>query len=100
MWRRVVSVWTDVSEDRIASSETSVDTETIQRHIPENGILHSHRRENLNSYIQTVIWCLLWTLDRYFKHRNNTKSCKKMCFYKRHVYWHSTVHHNTQEIRD
>jgi hypothetical protein len=28
----------------------SVHTRTTRRHIPENGILHSHRRENLKSY--------------------------------------------------
>jgi hypothetical protein len=29
------------------SSETSVHTRSTWRHIPEDGILHSHRRENL-----------------------------------------------------
>jgi hypothetical protein len=32
-------------------SETSVLTRTTRRHIPEDDILHSHRRENLKSYI-------------------------------------------------
>jgi hypothetical protein len=32
----------------IRSFETSVLTRTTRRHIPENGIPHSHRRENLN----------------------------------------------------
>jgi hypothetical protein len=36
--------------DAKCSSETSVHTRSTQRHIPENGILHSHRRENLKSY--------------------------------------------------
>jgi hypothetical protein len=59
MWRRVVLVWTDVSDDRIASifrveeaiwaSETSVHTKAIWRDIPEVGIHHSHHRENLKS---------------------------------------------------
>jgi hypothetical protein len=91
MWRRVDLVWTDISEERIASifrveksasedpawagvsklqppdhagspladfytlkmeairsSETSVHTRSTRRHIPEDGILHSHRGENLN----------------------------------------------------
>jgi hypothetical protein len=34
------------------SSETSVFTGPTRRHIPEDGILHSHRRENLKSNIR------------------------------------------------
>jgi hypothetical protein len=34
--------------------ETSVLTRTTLRNIPEDGILHSHRRENLTSYIRVV----------------------------------------------
>jgi hypothetical protein len=66
--KNVVSlvVLSDVSEDRIASifrveesvkmeairsSETSIHTRTTWRHIPESGILLSHRHENLKSYI-------------------------------------------------
>jgi hypothetical protein len=33
------------------SSETSVPTNYTRRNIPEDGLLHSHRRENLKSYI-------------------------------------------------
>jgi hypothetical protein len=35
----------------LSSSETSVLTRAIRRHIPEDYILHSHRREDLKSYI-------------------------------------------------
>jgi hypothetical protein len=37
--------------EEIRSSETSVHTRSTRRHIPENGIRQSHRRENLKSYI-------------------------------------------------
>jgi hypothetical protein len=33
------------------SSETSALTIAIRRHNPEDGILHSHRRDNLKTYI-------------------------------------------------
>jgi hypothetical protein len=35
----------------IRSSETSVNIIPTRSHIPEDGILHSHRRENLKSHI-------------------------------------------------
>jgi hypothetical protein len=36
------------------SSETSVLTRATRRNNPEDTILHSHRRENLKSYIDNV----------------------------------------------
>jgi hypothetical protein len=40
--------------EALISSETSVLTRAIRRNIPEDAVLHSHRREILKSYIVSV----------------------------------------------
>jgi hypothetical protein len=44
--------------EAIVSSETSVGTRATQRNIPEDGILHSHSRENMKYYIALTAWTL------------------------------------------
>jgi hypothetical protein len=44
--------------EELSSSETLVLTRATRRNIPEDGILHSHRRENLKSYIALSGWTL------------------------------------------
>jgi hypothetical protein len=43
---------------QIHSFKTSVLTRATRRNIPEDGILHSRRRENLKSYIALTAWAL------------------------------------------
>jgi hypothetical protein len=44
---------------------TSVYTISIRRHIPDDGILHSHRRENLKSHTLTYIYWKIFSQEPY-----------------------------------
>jgi hypothetical protein len=56
--------------DATTSSETLVYIKTTRRHIPQGGILHNHRCENLKSYI-------IFTL-RYVKFKVEKKLLKEL----------------------
>jgi hypothetical protein len=52
------SILVTLMKEALSSSETSVITAATRCHIPEDDILHSHRRENLKSYISLTGWTL------------------------------------------
>jgi hypothetical protein len=60
--------------EAIRSSETSVLTRATRRDIPEDGMLHSHCRENLKSYIALTGWAL-------YRRRNMSPAKYELGFY-------------------
>jgi hypothetical protein len=56
--RRKLQRNTTLMKVELSSSETSVLTRATQPNIPEDTILHSHRSENLKSYIALTGWTL------------------------------------------
>jgi hypothetical protein len=62
--------------EAIRSSETSVNTTSTWCHIPEDCFLHSHRRENLKSYLRGRWYSAMeqWYNDNYQRKSEKTGS--------------------------
>jgi hypothetical protein len=66
--------------EAIYSSETLVHKRYTRRHIPEDGILHSHSRENLKSYMNLFrLWDALIGLTLYASHLKMIENLIQRC---------------------
>jgi hypothetical protein len=55
--------------EAIPSSDTSIITRATRRHIPEDGVVHSHRRKSLKSYMYGLLISSRGCEDRVHRNR-------------------------------
>jgi hypothetical protein len=67
-------------KEALSSFETSVLTRATPRNIPEDAVLHSHRRENLKSCTISLPICkiIFWNLLNLHKHKQNILSAQQL----------------------
>jgi hypothetical protein len=59
IWQASLTDFCTLKMEAIRSSETSVYTRSTRHHIPEDGILHSDRRENRKSFFNFLLHFIL-----------------------------------------
>jgi hypothetical protein len=93
IWRRVqikklqppahagssLAYFSTLKMEALCSSEVSAHTRSTRRHIPEDGILHSHRRENFKCYMMEILFLCWERITPHFGRRNNIRLRDATC---------------------
>jgi hypothetical protein len=87
--------------EAIRSSETYVHTRSTRRHIPEDGILHSHRCENLKSYTVQEMFVTVRILSAHPTRFRGSVTWRRMTELHGVIFQQSTLHsHRCERMSD